>query len=292
MGRIRRGWQLTKKSWAVIRADRSLLLFPVLSAAFGIVAFLIIWTPAVAWGLSLSESEQQNLQGNPIVYAVVVLSAYVSVALASYFNVALASCATRALNGENTTVGEGLRAANGRLGPILGWAALATTVGLILRALEQRFQFIGSIASVVLGAAWTIASFFAIPVLAIEGDGPFTTLKRSAQIVRAKWGEGFTGYVAINAIAALVAVGVIAVAGGAAALAISAGIAAVAIGAIALGVLAVIAVAMVSSALGQVFRVAVYRYAVDGEPTGGFAPAELESAFQPKRGMGARRSSI
>ena len=43
MGRMRRGWQLSKESWAVVKGDRSLLVFPIVAglgtlilvAAFG-----------------------------------------------------------------------------------------------------------------------------------------------------------------------------------------------------------------------------------------------------------------
>ena len=49
----------------------------------------------------------------------------------------------------------------------------------------------------------------------------------------------------------------------------------------------VLAVAMVvSRALSGIFGVALYRYALDGEPVGGFTAGELESAVRTK---GARR---
>ena len=34
MGAISRGWELTKQSWAVLKNDRSLVIFPILSAIF------------------------------------------------------------------------------------------------------------------------------------------------------------------------------------------------------------------------------------------------------------------
>ncbi|MGZ5394609.1 MAG: hypothetical protein ACXWEI_03810, partial [Mycobacterium sp.] len=38
MGAISRGWALTKQSWAVLKNDRSLVIFPILSAIFAMVA--------------------------------------------------------------------------------------------------------------------------------------------------------------------------------------------------------------------------------------------------------------
>lgn len=47
MGRISRGWALTKQSWAVLKNDRSLVVFPLLSAIFAILAAVAIWAPAL-----------------------------------------------------------------------------------------------------------------------------------------------------------------------------------------------------------------------------------------------------
>ncbi|MGZ5365402.1 MAG: DUF6159 family protein, partial [Mycobacterium sp.] len=65
-----------------------------------------------------------------------------------------------------------------RIGPILGWTLVAFTVGLVLRFLENRFPIAGRIAVWISGAAWAIATFFVVPVIAL-GTGPFRSLKRS-----------------------------------------------------------------------------------------------------------------
>ncbi|MGZ8815615.1 MAG: DUF6159 family protein [Mycobacterium sp.] len=107
---------------------------------------------------------------------------------------------SRSLRGEDTKVGEGLSAAMRRIGPILGWTLVAFTVGLVLRFLENRFPIAGRIAVWISGAAWAIATFFVVPVIALEGTGPFRSPKRSVQVVKAKWGEGATGQVASSAV--------------------------------------------------------------------------------------------
>jgi Family of unknown function (DUF6159) len=56
----------------------------------------------------------------------------------STLNVALASCAARSLRGEDTRVREGLAAAMRRIGPILGWTAVAGTVGVLLSTARAR----------------------------------------------------------------------------------------------------------------------------------------------------------
>ena len=47
--------------------------------------------------------------------------------------------------------------------------------------------------------AWSLVTFLAVPVIAIEGTGPLETLKRSASIFRQRWGQQITGNIAIGA---------------------------------------------------------------------------------------------
>ena len=38
MGRMGRGWALSKESWAIVRADRSLLVFPIIAGIGALIA--------------------------------------------------------------------------------------------------------------------------------------------------------------------------------------------------------------------------------------------------------------
>jgi hypothetical protein len=279
MGRIKRGIRLAGQSWQVIRQDRSLLVFPILSAMLIAAAWAVVWVPAAAAGVFAGADSID--ESNPVVIALIAVSAYISTFLAIFFNVALASCASRSFEGVDTTVGEGLTAARERTGQIAAWALLATTVSLVLRALEERLPAVGRIAVMLVGVAWTIATYLVVPVLAHERVGPIDALKRSGSIVRQRWGESITGNVGIGLITGLISFALIIVFGGlAAALASSvpAAVAAVAIGALCLAVVAVI-----GSALTQVFNVAVYRFATLGEAeVGPFDSSDLAQAFRAK----------
>lgn len=58
---------------------------------------------------------------------------------------------------------------------------------------------IGEIAGRVLAVGWSLITFLAVPVIALEGAGPLATLKRSASLFRSRWGQQVTGNVAIGA---------------------------------------------------------------------------------------------
>jgi hypothetical protein len=201
---------------------------------------------------------------------------------AIFFNVALAACAARSLRGEDTKVSDGISAAMRQLGPILGWTVVAGTVGVILRVLEDRLPLLGQIATAIAGAAWSVATFFVIPVIALEGTGPFTSLKRSVQVIKARWGEGATGQLAISAATGLIVFGIAFGVGGLAFALFAINLAPVGYVVGAVAVVAVIVVAIVSSALSSIFRVAVYQYAATGQVPSGFDTGLVQSAFGPR----------
>lgn len=278
MGRISRGWALTRQSWDVLKGDASLALFPILSTIFATLAMVSIWAPTL---ITRGVFDHQTVERNdPVVYAAGVASAYVSTFIALFFNVALAACAVRSMRGEDTKIRDGLAAAARRIGPILGWTVVSTTFGLLLRAFENRVPLLGKIAAGIAGAAWGIATFFVVPVIALEGTGPLKSLQHSAAIIKARWGEGATGAATIGfvtvgfsfAIASVAIVGVI--------MLLEGGQALLGYTVLAIAVVLMFGAAVVSATLSQIFRVAVYQYAQSGQTPGGFAGPQLQAAFQ------------
>jgi hypothetical protein len=278
MGSISRGWSLTKQSWHVLKSDKSLVIFPILSTTFAMLAVASIWLSA-AFARGVFEGRPVD-RHDPVLYIAGVVTAYVSTFIAVFFNVALAACAARSMRGEDTTVGEGISAAISRIGPILGWSIVTTTVGLILRALEERLPLLGRIVVWLAGAAWAVAAYFVIPVVALEGGGPFRSLKRSANVVKARWGEGATGAAAISTVTFLVTLLIVLLGGAGGVALIAVRMLPLGVAVLAVTVLAVIVVAFISSALSQIFRVAVYQYAVTGQTPGGFDGRLLNAAFE------------
>jgi len=198
-----------------------------------------------------------------------------------YFSVGLAAAADMTFRGREATVGDGLAISRERFGAIAGWAALSTAVGILLSLLEDQGGIAGAIFGRMLQIGWSLITFLAVPVIALEGTGPFETLKRSASLFRDRWGQQVTGNIAIGGAvfllgflpgAALIAVGI--------ALWASAGFAAAIL--VVLGVIVVAVAMVVSRALSGIFGVALYRYALGGEPVGGFTAGELESAVRTK----------
>jgi hypothetical protein len=272
MSRIKRGWGLTKKSWALLNEHRSLIRFPL----YGAVATLL---PAIVFlGPGLYLFDKDELAG---AIPLIVLGVYVLSIIGFYFSVALAACADMIFRGQEASVGDGLAVARSRFAQICGWAAVNTAISAVMGVLENQGGIGGQIAARLVGMAWSLVTFLAVPVIAIEGTGPVETLKRSASIFRNRWGQQITGNIAIGG--AVFLFGVLP-----AVLLIVAGIAvwssASFLGAllVVVGALVLAIALLVSKALSGIFGVALYRYALDGETVGGFTQEELESTVRTK----------
>jgi hypothetical protein len=275
MSRIRRGWALTKKSWGVLRAHPDLLRFPL----YGAIATTLLAIVTLGPGLYLLD---QNVLAGAI--PVLVLSLYVLSVVGVYFSVGLAAAADMIFRGQSgVTVGDGLAVARSRFSQICGWAAINTAISLVMGVLENQGGIGGQIAARLVGMAWALVSFVAVPVIAIEGTGAVATLKRSASIFRERWGQQITGNIAIGGAIALIGIlpSIVLIVTG---LSIWSSTAFLGALLVIVGALMLAVALLISKALSGIFGVALYRYATEGQAVGGFSAEELESAVKVKKG--------
>jgi len=275
MKKIRRGWALTKKSWALLNGHRELIRFPLYGGVATVLLGILFLGPGV-WFLD------QHTYAAAIPF--LAIGIYVLSVIGIYFSVGLAAAADKLFRGDtDVTVKDGIAVANSRFSAICGWAAVSTAIGLIVSGLESQGGALGEIAGRLVGMAWSLVTFLAVPVIAIEGTGPLETLKRSASLFKQRWGQQISGNLAIGGIAFLIGFlpGAVLIGIGVAIWS-SAGPAAVAL--ILIGALMVCVALLISKALGGIFGVALYRYALEGEVVGGFTQEELESAVKVKGG--------
>jgi hypothetical protein len=274
MSRIKRGWGLTKKSWGLLNEHRELIRFPLYGAIATVPLAILFFGP----GLYLLDKD--SLAG---AIPLLVIGVYVLSVVGFYFSVGLAAAANMIFNGQQATIADGLAVSRANFSQICGWAALATAISVLMGVLENQGGIAGNIAARLVGMAWSLITFLAVPVIAIEGTGPLETLKRSASIFKDKWGQQISGNIAIGA--AIFLIGVLP-----AVLLIVAGVAlwssASFLGAllVVIGALILAIAMLISRALSGVFGVALYRYALDGKAVGGFTSEELESAVKVKKG--------
>src|SRR5205809_8103669 len=166
--------------------------------------------------------------------------------------------------------------ANQNLKRIAGWALVSATVGLVLRAIAERFGVIGRIVAGFAGVAWWIATYLVVPVLIFEKIGPWAAVKRSGSLLRKTWGEAAGGYLSLGGIIVLLALPALLapllgfLLGGVIGLVVGLGIA----------VVDWLILGLVGSATQSILVTALYRFATTGKLGFGF-PQDLLAARSP-----------
>lgn len=269
-----RSWTLIKASAAVLRSDRELMLFPVISTVATLLVLATFALPVFAWRVF---ANGMDVVGMFWVFAFYFCQYSVII----FFNCALVGAAMIRLQGGDPTLADGLAIARSRIGPILGYAAIAATVGVLLQALKSRDNFLVRLMGSGLGVAWTLATFLVAPVLVSQDIGPVDALKKSAALLKRTWGENAIGTVGLGLVFGLITFAVIAVGLllAFAAAQISVVLALIVAGLLVVGVLLL---GIYQAALSGVYSAALYRYAVDGTVPLGFQDAQLERAFTAK----------
>jgi hypothetical protein len=188
--RLSNGWNLSMNSFSVLKDNRQLILFPILSGLsmlLVVTSFFMILFAASGWDIFAIDNLAN--QGSVVRYLLLFGYYIVNYFIIVFFNTALIHCTHLYFQGQRPTVGDGLRFAVSRIGAIFAWAVFAATVGTILRIIQDRVGFLGKIITGLLGAAWSIATFFVVPVIAYENLGPIGAFRRSATMMKEKWGE-------------------------------------------------------------------------------------------------------
>jgi hypothetical protein len=198
-----------------------------------------------------------------------------------FFNSALVGAAMIRLNGGDPTVADGLRIARERMLPILGYAAIAATVGLLLQFLKNKDNFVIRMLGSLLGTAWTVASFLVVPVLVANKIGPIDAVKKSIELLKTTWGENAVGQLGIGFVFGFIMAGVIIMG---VLLSILGFTVSPYLGGtiVVLTVLSALTVGIIQSALSGVYAAALYRFANDGVAPQGFEGMGLQTAFQAK----------
>lgn len=261
---------LIAASFAILRNNRQLILFPILSA----ISVLLVAVAFASFGLigSFATGELRHLgaASYPFLFAWYCVSAFGAI----FFNCALAACAQECLSGGHPTIGFGLRRAFDRIGPIFLWAIVSSTVGIILRTIERRVGLAGKIAVWLFGAAWGMTTYLVVPVLIVEDHGAVDSIRRSAQLLHDTWGPQLTAGIRfgwrflfflipgiiLGAIGANYYAPVIALAG-----------------------VYLVTLFTVFSAANRIFDVALYRYAAGASIPDGWSRDAMSSAFRPAR---------
>jgi hypothetical protein len=270
--RGRRTSRLLRASFSVLREDPRLLVFPAVAMA------LTLALGALAFALSVSHGGSRNAKD--VIFFASLVAAYPITFVSLYCGVALAAVLAGRLDGRPLTARDGWLAARDRIGIIAAWTLMVCTVGAALRLIERYVPLGAKILVAIVDLSWTLATMFAVPVLAYENLGPTEVLRRSSQIFKQRWGTQLGGTVGISVASVFMYVPFIVLLFVGADSPGATGVLLTILGGA--GLFAAIAA---QTAMDQIFRVFVYRNAVGLDTTAGpFSQSDLLAPFARRRG--------
>lgn len=274
--RLAFGWRLAMTSLGVVGRDKTLMLFPILSgiaSALLIAGFVIGIGPEqlAAWA---EQAGAETDEATPGAFYALTFGIYLLLYIITvYFNVALLGAARASIGGADTGVGDGLAVANQHLGKILGWSLLSATIGILINMLESN-EKIGRFVAAVLGTAWTVISYFALPVMIFENESAVGAIGRSARLMKSTWGENVGAQFGVGlAMFAFLTLAVVLCVGGSLLLPQAELVL------LPLLLVTVPVILLLGAAAKAVLAVGLYQYAVGERDGGVFATEELRAAF-------------
>jgi len=281
--RIGYTWRVMGASWAVLKKDKELLIFPFLSGVACLLVMVSFALPIIMTGAyeniaAEAGDETQGQMADIIGYVLLFAFYFANYFVITFFNSCIVGSAVQRLSGLEPSFGDALKAGISRLPQIFAWALMAATVGMILRLIEERSAALGRFVAGLLGVAWTMATFLVVPVLVVEGLGPWGALKKSAVLLKKTWGDQLVGNFGFGIIFLLLFAPAIIV--------IPLGF--VFLGAVVGGIIAAVAViymivlALVQSALQAIFQAALYVYAEKGTAPEAFGDDMIRGAMGAK----------
>jgi hypothetical protein len=280
--RISASWDLACSSWQVLRQQKQLIVFPVIS---GLLCTLVLISFAVPMALIPPWRQffgnNGNIQAPWWVYVVAFAFYFCNYFVIVFCNAALISCALVGFQGGSPTVADGFRAASGRLPQIVAWALMSATIGLLLKAIENAHEKAGQLISALLGTAWTVITYFVVPVLVVEKVGPFQAMSRSVEVLRRTWGEALVGRLGLGLILFLLFLPCVLL--GALGIVITANQGLIGLVFLAADGVYLLVWMAIGSALSGIFLSALYLYAACDRVPAGFNADAMRGAFARKK---------
>jgi hypothetical protein len=288
-GRMKTGWMLFKESWKILRSDKMLMRYVVMSAlasmgVFVVYAIIIF----VGRNIFLSSSVSTDASGvqttnyslTPLGYIPSFVYYVLSFFVINIYAAGLAANVLDLFHGQKLTYADYMKKAWSKAGPLFLFSVIEATVGMILRAISERSQLLGRIVIAFIGAAWSIARLFVVPIIVSTDEGAIPAIKDSTKMVISTWGENLVGRVSMGGVLGLfymlimvpISIALLVIGG------VIGGIIGLFV-ALTLIIASLIVFSIVSTAASSILNTALYYYAKNRQIPPAFDAELLNSAF-------------
>ena len=267
---LKNGFEITKASLKVVSKDPEFLALPII---VGIIMIGVV----VSFFLG-------NLFFSKLSLLFVALFYLISFSLSYFIQAMVLEGAKVRFAGGDPSLGQAFSLAVKKLDKIIALAVISAIVSILVRAVSERGEKQGGIAGIVtqliaalIGASWTVVSYFSLPVILNEDIGVFKSFSRSLELFKKTWGENFSSSVSLlilyipAIIFALLAIASLAI-----------GLLILTIAFAFLFLLSLFLAAVIASVTKSIIAQALYEYASTGKVPG-LMPQEQVKSFYKKK---------
>lgn len=287
-GRIKTAWLLLKQSVKVLRNNRQLLRYPFMGGILSLLIAIIFVIIVLAGGDTFVYRATDVFGDEELYFTGPGMAvAFVYYVIASFiifmYNAGLAAHTLDIFRGKSEDYRHYMKLAWSKKGKIFVYSLITATVGVILRAIEQRSRWLGYFVSRILGALWTFANLFTIPIIVETDYSAPAAIKQSTKLFLSRWGENIAARVTFSGIAfllyLLLIIPLIFVLGFIAAALGTGGLILLAV----IVLVSIILFATIETAASNILSTALYFYARYQQIPAAFDPELLNAAFIPKK---------
>ena len=187
LSRVKTGYILIRESIGILRNNRTLAAFPIVAGLAGLGFILAIGAPTV--GVTTFDNDASTI----VAFAGAAGIYFGTAFIAAFFSAGLVDQTRTVLQGGDPSLKAGLRSAWRVKTPLVVWAVISATVGLIIDAISESDSVFAQILAAVLGVSWSLLTFFIIPVIVFENPSTTEMFRQSGQRFKETYGETIIG---------------------------------------------------------------------------------------------------
>ncbi|MEK7161219.1 MAG: DUF6159 family protein [Patescibacteria group bacterium] len=281
LGKFQASKIIVKESWAVLKQDKEIMWFPVLTTIttmFAVLIMVMLFFVFVLNGSLQTFTMPKDQQISHVtMYSALFIYYLVVFFIINFFQAGLFIIVQGRFSGQDLGFKDGMNGAANNFNKIFIWSVISATVGVILRIIADKSKLIGKVVASLFGAAWNILTYFSLPSLVIGNTSIKDSFKESAAMIRKTWGETIIVNFGAGLFFALLAVLLTALFIGIVVIFPSLVVFFIVLG---LFIASMIVISIISSALNSIFKLALYNYARTGQVPTGFSSEVVKGAVK------------
>ncbi len=199
IGRFRASKLLFTETFRFFWADREMLWVPFIAliAQFFILGVAIV---AVCIPAGMFAEGAENVPLTAPEYGALFVLYVISAFVLAFSQAVITHIVYTRIHGGDATLGDGMKVAASHMSALFIWACITSTVGIILRSIAERSQLLVKILVAVMGAMWSVLTYFVVPAIVIDKKSAFSAIGHSGNVFKRTWGETLIANISLGLI--------------------------------------------------------------------------------------------